>query len=78
MAVQSIPGIEAILRQKVVEERKSYKEISVELRREYTHLIRGLSARSIRRYCHEKDIHPSSRLTESQLDRVVSSSVAKV
>ena len=79
MALLSIPGIEAILRQKVLEERKSYKEISVELRRDYTHLTRGLSARSIRRYCNnENDIHPTSRLTASQLDRVVSSSVAKV
>ena len=75
MAVQSIPGIEAILRQKVTEERQSYEQISVELRREYTHLTR---ARSIRRYCKEKDIHPSSRLTASLLDRVVSCSVAKV
>ena len=78
MALLSIPGIEAILRQKVLEERKSYQQISIELRGDYSHLTRGLSARSIRRYCNENDIHPTSRLTASQLDRVVSSSVAKV
>ena len=72
--LDSIDGIESLLVQDV---RKSYKTTAVELRNKYPHLTRGLSARSIRRFCKGRDIHPS-RLTASQLDRVVSSSVSKV
>ena len=76
--LDSIDGIESLLRKKVQDERKSYKTTAAELRNKYPHLTRGLSARSIRRFCKGRDIHPSSRLTASQLDRVVSSSVSKV
>lgn len=79
MAVlKCINGIESLLRMKVENERKSYDTISFELKNEYPDLTRGLSARSIRRFCNDLNIHPTSRLPASQLDRVVSSSVAKV
>ena len=74
----SVPGLLTIIRQKVVEERKSYATISEELKRANPGLTRGLSARSVRRFCHEHNIHATSRLPDHDLDRMVASSVAKV
>ena len=77
-ALSSIPGIEEELRMRVVEERKSYDAISTELKSSYPHLTRGLSARSVRRYCRELGIHVTPRLSDAHLDRIVASSVAAV
>ena len=77
-ALSSIPGIEVELRMRVVEERKSYDAISTELKSSYPHLTRGLSARSVRRYCRELGIHVTPRLSDAHLDRIVASSVAAV
>ena len=63
----TLPGIHSLISERVVEERKSHQQISEELKALYPG-IRGLSARSVRRFCDEQE----------DLDRVVSSSVAKV
>ena len=76
--LNSIPGIDQILHQKVVVERKSYQVVSLELREAYPRISRGLSSRSVRRYCSENGIHGTSRLTDTELDRLVSSSVSMV
>ena len=78
MSLRSIPGIESLLKKKVVDERKSYETVSQELKSAYPSLTRGLSARSIRRYCSDHGIQSTSRLTDAQMDRVVAAQVAKV
>ena len=59
------------------EEQKSHNQISVKLNGLYPG-VRGLSIRSVRRFCEKHDIHATSLLTNEDLDRVVSSSIAKV
>ena len=76
MALAALPGVEDFIK-KVIIERKSYKSVSEELR-VANPSMRGLSSRSIRRFCTEHGIHATSRLTDSHLDRVVATSVAKV
>ena len=72
-----IDGIKDWLAQKIITERRSYAHVSKELQELYPHL-RGLSSRSIRRFCSTNGIHATSRLTDSQLDRVVASNTSKV
>ena len=76
--MNSIPGIEQLLRQKVVIERKSFRVVSQELKEAYPNFTRGLSSRSVRRFCNRIGIHGTSRLTDANLDRVVASSVSMV
>ena len=40
--------------------------------------VRGLSLRSVRRYCSERGIHYSSRLSSSQVEQCVEQSVSQV
>ena len=75
--MESIPNVESLVLKKVVEERKTHKQISDELKRLYPG-VPGLSSRSVRRFCNAHDIHSMSLLTDVDLDRVVSSSIAKV
>ena len=77
-SLEAIPGIVGIIQKKVIQERKTFLAVSEELKQTYSTMTRGLSARSIRRFCKVHSIHVSSRLSDTQLDRVVSSSVAKV
>ena len=58
------------------EERRSQQQVTDELKRLY-HGMRGLSTRSVRRYCNDHDVHATSQF-DCDLDRVVSSSIAKV
>ena len=76
--LESIAGIVGIIKAKIMQERKTYAAVSEELKQTYPTVTRGFSARSIRRFCKVHDIHVSSRLSDMELDRVVSSSVAKV
>ena len=74
-ALESIAGIVGIIKAKIMQERKTYAAVSEELKQTYPTVTRGFSAR---RFCKVHDIHVSSRLSDMELDRVVSSSVAKV
>ena len=76
-AVEAIPGIESFVRSRIVHERKTHQQVSDELIRSNPGM-KGLSTRSVRRFCEKFGIHASSRLSNSELDRVVSSSVSKV
>lgn len=78
MSLRSLPGIESLLKKKVVDERKTYETVSQELKSGYPSLTRGLSARTIRRFCSDHDIQSTSRFTDAQMDRVVAAQVAKV
>ena len=75
--LERLPGVGSLIVRRVNVERRGYKEISEELKAMYPG-IRGLSVRSVRRYCCMYNIHATSMLSSSNLDRVVSSSVAKV
>lgn len=75
--LSTLPGIVDFIRNKVESERKSYETVSDELRL-LNPSMRGLSARSIRRFCSEHNVHSSSRLTDVQIDRVVAESVSQV
>ncbi len=65
------------MRTKLVHERMSYRQVSEQLKAAYRD-VKGLSIRSIRRFCKQNNIHRTSRLTQEQLDMVVSSGVGKV
>ena len=56
---------------------KSYESVSNELK-SLNPNTKGLSVRSVRRYCEENDIHGTSRLTDTQLDCIVGESVSQV
>ena len=79
MAVMAtIPGIEDYVRKRIVEDRATHKVVSEELKRMYPSVSRGLSSRSIRRFCETRDIHASSRLSDTQLDIVMRTNIHKV
>ena len=76
--IAELPGIHAYMKRLVVEERRTYKEISTELRSTYPTIKRGLSETwSVARLC-ETYNHATSRIPDPALDIVVRSSVAKV
>lgn len=75
--MEAIPNSLWLISKKVTEERKTHKQISDELKQMYPG-VSGLSSRSVRRFCKLHDIHSMSLLSDADLDRVVSSSIAKV
>ena len=77
MTTLELLSVEDVVARGVIERRKTHKQISDKLKHLYPG-VRGLSARSVRRYCAIHDIHSSSRLSSYDLDRVVSSSIGKV
>ena len=78
MAVlKSLPGIEDQLRRLLFSERMTHEQIGADLRRRYPGL-RGLSARSVRRFCSSEGLGKTSRLTSHELDKVVTGYVRKV
>lgn len=79
MAVlEAIPGVEDYIRKRVVEDRATHKVVSEELKLIYPWISRGLSSRSIRRFCEAHDFHATSRLADTQLNVVVRSSIHNV
>ena len=77
MGVHSLDVFEEYILHKVEVECISHKQLSDELKACYPG-FKGFSVRSIERFCAEKEIHKSSRLSSSELERVVSTAVAKV
>ena len=76
--IAALPGVVTVIRNLVVEERKSYKYVSLELKRRYPTMQHRLGERSVRRFCNDHDIHATSRVTDHALDVVVRNCVAKV
>ena len=60
---------------KLVYEGKSHEEISEILKATYPSIIRGLSVRSVRRFCSMNDIH---RCKDSRLHEIVEECVSEV
>ena len=76
--IAELPGIHAYMKRLVVEEPRTYREVSTELKRSYPTIKLGLSQRSVARFCETYNIHATSRIPDPALDTVVRSSVAKV
>ena len=76
--LETIPGVEDYIRKRIVEDGATRKAVSEELKLSYPFVSRGLSNRSIRRFCEAHDFHATSRLSDAQLDMVVRTSVRKV
>ena len=72
-----LPNIEQFVTQKVVFERMSYEAVSEEIKR-YFGSTRGMSIRSVRRFCVKRGICRTSHLSDTELDVVVSNGVGKV
>ncbi len=75
--LEKIDGVAAFIRKNIESEHKSHKDVSDELQRQYPGL-KGLSSRSIRRFCCKHGIHATSRLSSDALSRVVRSAVSQV
>ena len=75
--LSAIQGLKDDMYRKVVIERKTYDEISRELQCCYP-TLRGISARSVRRYCSINGIQRTSRMGDHELHRVVATSISKV
>jgi hypothetical protein len=79
MAVlETIPGVEDYIRKRIVEDRATHQVVSEELKLLHPLISRGLSSRSIRRFCEAHDFHATSRLADSHLDMVVKTHIHKV
>ena len=76
--LSSLPSADLLIRKMVIDEGRTLSEVCVALKSAYPHISRGLSERSIRRYCAANNIHASSRLKDSAVDRVVWTNILKV
>ena len=76
--ISEIPGIYAYIRRMVIDEQRMHQDVSRELRRSHPTIRRGLSARSVARFCERHNIHSTSRITDQDLDNVVQRSVRMV
>lgn len=74
--MESVPGLSTRIQQEIALG-KSYTQVAEELQAEYAGK-RGFSARSVRRFCANHGISPTSLLSDHQLDKVVATGVSKV
>lgn len=75
--MEEITGIETMVKQMVELHRQTHEKVSEELQKMFPGK-RGLSSRSVRRFCSEKGIHSSSRLEQLQLSQAVANAISKV
>ena len=61
--------------QSLIDQGKTYQEISDILKATHSSVHRGLSARSVRRFCASRGI---SKRTDAELDAIIADSVAQV
>ena len=74
---RSLEGLEDFVRQRVEVDRVSQRQLSEELKTCFPE-SKGFSLRSIERFCAEKNIHKTSRLSNTEVEQAVSEAVAKV
>ena len=73
----ALEGLEDLIREKIEQDRWSHAQLSDFLKHSYPG-VQGFSIRSIQRFCQEKNIHKTSRVTEQELDEAVSDAVSRV
>lgn len=75
--MSALDRFEDVIRQKVEEEYATHAQISEELATMFPG-ERGFSARNVRRFCQMKNIHKTSRMSESEVEHAVEQAVQKV
>ena len=75
--IDKFDDMESFIRYKIEVENCSQKELSALLQQSFPGM-KGLSVRSLQRFCSSQDIHRTSRLEEDELDQVVEESVNQV
>ena len=76
--LSTLSEADSIIKKMVIEEKCTLSKVSRELRRFFPYILRGLSVRSIRRYCADNGIHKTQRVKDEILDRVVLTNIDKV
>ena len=76
--ISELPGMYTYIRRMIVEERKTHRDVSRELKRAYPMINRGLSERSVARFCETHYIHATSRIDDQTLDNAVRGAVGMV
>lgn len=76
MSGSALEEFDSFIREKI-EKKWTHKAISTYLVSKYQGM-RGLSTRSVQRYCAGNNIHKSARLSDQDLDTVVSNAAYKV
>ena len=75
--MSTLEDFEDLIRDKVVKERWTHKQISGFLMERHPGQ-RGFSVRSIERFCSNKSIHKTSRIDDQNLDEAVTKATAMV
>ncbi|XP_065891603.1 uncharacterized protein [Dysidea avara] len=75
--IRLLDELEEFIREKIEKERWTHKRMSLHLQYKYPSR-KGLSVRSLERFCRERNIHKTSRLTKPELDEVVAAAVSEV
>ena len=73
----ALEGLESLIREKIEQDQWSHAQLSDFLKLSYPG-VQGFSIRSLQRFCQEKNIHKTSRVTDQELDEAVSNAVSKV
>lgn len=68
---------EDFIRKKVVDDKWTHKQINSFLSAKYPG-ARGISLTSIQRFCKEKEIHKTPRISDGQLQTLVSEAISMV
>ena len=77
MATRSLDAFEDYIREKIEKQHMTHGKLS-EILSARLPGVRGLSIRSIERFCQEKGIHKTSRLSQVEVTQAVGEAVAKV
>ena len=76
--LDSLPAVYPIIKKLVEEENRSHVYVSEELKKLFPCIPRGLSSRTVRRYCVSHGIYRTSRLKADTLNRVIRTNIEKV
>ena len=76
-ALHNIEGAEEYIEYSLVSLGKTYGQVSADLQAQLPEM-RELSSRSVERFCCEKGIKATSRLSKEELGRVVESAISEV
>ena len=74
--LETIPGVEDYIRKHIIEDRATQQVVDEELKLQHPWISRGLSSRSIRRFCEVHDFYATSRLADNQFDMMVKTSTS--